>query len=47
MVSQDVKNCLSDILALESGNTVTGAISVDDVIWTVTMGAGSALSPIM
>ena len=37
----------ADISVPESGNTVTGDVFVDDVIWTVIVGAGSALSPVI
>ena len=37
----------ADISAPESGNTVTGDVLVDEVIWTVMVGADSALSPVM
>ena len=37
----------ADISAPESGNTVTGDVLMDDIICTVIVGAGSALSPVM
>ena len=40
--------CLAaDISAPESGNTVTNAVLLDDVIWILIVGAGSALLLVM
>ena len=37
----------ADILVLKSGNAVTGAVRMDDVIWRIIVGAGSAFSLVM
>ena len=37
----------ADISAPESGNIVNDAVLEDDIIWTLIVGAGSALSLVM